>query len=361
MKIQTQGLKRKYSKHSDEYMKEIEEVLFSGSYILGDKVKQFESEFSSYLGVPYVIGVASGLDAIKIACRTLGIGSGDEVIMAANVYSACALAVTAVGAKPVLVDCNRYKNIDITKIENAITKNTKAIMAVHMFGQSCNMDAIWRLANKYCLYVIEDCSQAHGAIYGNQKVGAQSDIACFSFFPTKNLGAFGDGGCIATRNDLFVSKCQILRNYGQKDKGNYIELGYNSRLDEIQAAILKVGLKHLEENNTARQRIAERYLQEINNKKLILPETQPLSTNVWHQFVVECENRDEMCAYLKENGIETLIHYPKPFYLCPAFEYLGYKQGDFPNAEKLTFSLPIYPELSYAEQSRIIKLLNEKI
>ena len=357
MKIVVNDIKRQYYKYQNDFDEKLVSILSGGSYILGQEVENFEKEFSSYLDIGHCVGVASGLDALKIACRILEIGNNSEVIMAENAYGACALAVISEGARPVLVDSNIYGNIKVEEIENAITFNTKAIMVVHMFGQSCDMDAICAVAKKHNLFIIEDCSQAHGATYNNKKVGTFGDIGCFSFYPTKNLGAFGDGGCIVTNSKDYANRAKILRNYGKKD-GQFYELGFNSRLDEIQAGLLRIKLIHLDETNKERAEIANYYLENISNSIVDLPITQPGSTNVWHQFVIKSKYRDELKEYLRLNNIDTLIHYPTAFYIDPAFECLNYKESDFPKSAK-PLSLPIYIGMTTAEKKKVAKVINE--
>ena len=338
-------------------------VIDSNWYILGKEVEKFESEFANYLGIKYCIGVGNGLEALHIILRAYDIGEGDEVIIPSNTYIATALAVSYAGAVPIIVepDEGTYDiNPDLT--EEKITKKTKAIMPVHLYGQACDMDPINEVAKKYNLKVIEDAAQAHGATYKGRKCGTLGDSAGFSFYPTKNLGALGDAGAVTTNNKELVEKVRALRNYGSEKHYYNKYMGFNSRLDEMQAAILRVKLKHLEEFNKERKMIAQLYLNGLQDTNLILPYVSEWAEPVWHQFVIRSKKRDELQEYLKSKGIGTLIHYPLPIHLQEAYKHLGYKKGDFPIAEKIAnevLSLPMWLDLSEEFIKYIINSIKE--
>lgn len=355
-------LNRQYIRFSEEYNEAALKVLQSGWYINGGEVESFETNFASWCGTSYCVGVNSGLDALTLALRALGIKRGDEVIVPANTYIASVMSITLNDATPIFIEPDKTFNIDITKIEEVITEKTKAILVVHLYGQAAKMNEIVRIANKHNLKIIEDCAQAHGATYNNIKVGNFGDVGCFSFFPTKNLGAFGDGGAIIT-NDKTVAQCiRTLKNYGSNRKYYNELLGVNSRLDEIQAAFLNVKLKHLEELNKERHEIAECYLSGIHNRNVQLPYIEMHATHVFHQFVIKTENRDKLAAYLKLNGIETQIHYPIPPHLAECYKFLGYRSGDFPFTEELSqsiLSLPIFNGMKKAEVEKVIDIINK--
>jgi len=325
-------------------------VIDSNFYILGKEIENFEREFANYLGVKYCIGVGNGLEALHIILRAYGIGKDDEVIIPSNTYIATALAVSYAGATPIFVEpVERTYNINPDLIEEKITKKTKAIMPVHLYGQACDIDPINEVAKKYNLKIIEDAAQAHGATYEGKKCGALGDVAGFSFYPTKNLGALGDAGAVTTNDKGLAEKVRVLRNYGSEKHYYNKYMGFNSRLDEMQAAILRVKLRHLEEFNKERKTIAQIYLEGFQDTNLILPYVPKWAEPVWHQFVVRTKKRDELQEYLKSKGIGTLIHYPLPIHLQEAYKYLGYKKGDFPIAEKMAhevLSLPIWIGLS---------------
>lgn len=331
-------------------------------YILGVEDENFEKQFAEFVGTKYAIGCGNGLDALMLPLKALGIGSGDEVIVPSNTYIATALAVTYSGADVVFVEPDiRTYNIDPTKIEEAITSRTKAIMPVHLYGQSCDMDPIMEIAKKHNLYVIEDCAQAHGATYKGKVVGSFGICNGFSFYPGKNLGALGDGGAITTDNKELAQKVKALGNYGSDYKYHHIYQGNNSRLDELQAAFLAVKLPELNRMNEERRRIANRYLSEIKNPKIILPYIIKDCVPVWHIFAIRCKERDELAKYLSELGIETNKHYPIPMHLQGAYASLGLKEGDLPIAEEISsteLSLPMYYGLKDEEIDYIVKALN---
>ena len=361
MKIQCNQLDRGFELYQEEYEKKAIEVLRSGWYILGKELELFEQEFAHYLGVKHCIGVASGLDALKIAIHLLGIGNGDEVIVQGNTYIATVMGITENGATPVFVEPDQYYNIDVNKIEEKITKRTKAIMVVHLYGQAADMTSIMKLATKYHLKVIEDCAQAHGAAHCGKTVGTFGDIGCFSFYPTKNLGAFGDGGALVTNQDDICKNARIYRNYGSEKKYHNQVVGLNSRLDEMQAGLLRVKLKYLDQLNQEREKIAESYLNSIKNTYILLPELRNGNSSVWHQFVIRTKNREALMKYLEQNGIHSMIHYPIPPHLSKAYNYLNMKQGSLPITEiyaEEVLSLPMYNGMLEEERKKVIKTVN---
>ena len=344
--IMQNNLGRQYSLHAEEYEKKAIEVLRSGWYILGKEVNAFEEEWAKYIGTKYCVGLASGLDALWISFRLLDIHEGDEVIVSANAYIACVMGITMNGATPIFVEPDEYDNIDAEKIEKAITSKTKAILAVHLFGQACDMTKIMDIAHKYNLKVIEDCAQSHG----NKWHG-------------KVVGSIGDIGCFTTNDEELAQKFKVFRNYGSRIRYQNEVVGANSRLDELQAGLLRVKLTHLEEFNLERNKIAQRYLTELKNDLLRLPEIRPGADSTWHQFVIHVKDgkRDALMEYLKEKDIGTIIHYPIPPHLSQAYEYLGKKVGDYPLAEqyaKEVLSLPMYNGMTNDEQSIVIEAIN---
>ena len=361
MKIAQNRMDREFHAHQQEYEQAAIGVLRSGWYVLGENVTLFEKEFASYLGVDYCVGVASGLDALWIAFRALGIQAGDEVIVQGNTYIASVMGITINNATPVFVEPDLYYNIDVSEIERKITQNTKAILVVHLYGQAANMGAIMKLAKKYHLYVVEDCAQAHGACYDNQKVGTFGDIGCFSFYPSKNLGAYGDAGAIVTNNAEIDAFVRMFRNYGSEKRYHNKVVGANSRLDEMQAALLRVKLRYLTEISNEKKAIAEKYLLELNNDCIVLPKVQKKCSSVWHQFVIRCEKRDKLIDYLQSKNIGTIIHYPIPPHLSEAYCYLNWEKGSLPITEKYAdsvLSLPIYSGMTEEEQDYVIQSIN---
>ena len=357
------NLGRQYSLHAEEYKKKACEILDSGWYVLGKEVSAFEEEWANFIGSNHCVGLASGLDALWISFRLLNIGADDEVIVCANAYIACVMGITINGATPIFVEPDEYDNIDSGKIEDAITEKTKAILAVHLYGQACDMTKIMSLAHKYNLKVVEDCAQSHGNYWEERKVGTYGDVGCFSFYPSKGCGAFGDAGCIVTDDGELAEKFRIFRNYGSEKRYHNMMVGSNSRLDELQAGLLRVKLRHLDEFNNERCMIAGKYLSRIKNPLIKLPMIRPGADSTWHQFVIHVpEYRDELMNYLKEHDIGTLIHYPIPPHLSEAYAYLGYNKGDFPIAEKYAnevLSLPMYNGMTSEELSIIIDAINE--
>ncbi|MCM1179011.1 MAG: DegT/DnrJ/EryC1/StrS family aminotransferase [Clostridium sp.] len=351
-----------------EIRKELDEayhcVMDKSQYIRGDECVAFEKEFAKYCGTKYCVGVASGLDAIYLILRAMDISVGDEVIVPANTYIATALAVSYAGAVPILVepDIKTY-NIDPQKIEEKITSKTRAIIAVHLQGRVADMDAIRSVAHRYHLHIIEDAAQAHGAEYRGMRAGALADAAAFSFYPGKNLGALGDAGCITTNNKDLADKVRILGNYGSDYKYHHIYQGVNSRLDEMQAAFLRVKLLHLDRWNENRRMIANKYLSKIVNPLIILPEADSDEyRHIYHVFAVRCQERDNLEKYLLENGIMTVKHYPTPIHLQEAYNDLNLTKGMLPVAEEISstiLSLPMYYGMSEVEVDYVIKNVNE--
>lgn len=341
-------------------------VVDKSYFIQGEECEKFEEEYAAYCGTKYCVGVATGLDAIYLILKALDIKAGDEVIVPSNTYIATALAVSFTGAMPVFVEpVIDTDNIDVTRIEEKITEKTKAIIAVHLQGRAADMDAINAIAKKHGLYVLEDAAQAHGARYKGQRVGALSDAAAWSFYPGKNLGALGDGGCITTNNKQIADKVRALGNYGSDYKYHHIYQGTNSRLDEMQAAFLRVKLPHLDRRNEARRRIAEAYLSGINNPLIKLPlATSEDYEHIYHVFVIRCDRRDELEKYLRDNGIGTVKHYPVPMHLQKAYEELHIQEGELPIAEEISktvLSIPMYYGMSDEEVAYVIDSLNRFI
>lgn len=340
-----------------------ERVYHRSWYIEGEEDKTFEKAFSQYCDSKYCVGVGNGLDALFLSLKALGIKEGDEVIVPSNTYIATALAVSYVGAKPVFVEPDiRTFNIDPTKIENAITDKTKAIMPVHLYGQACDMDPIMKIARKYNLFVVEDCAQAHGATYKGKVIGSFGDAAGFSFYPGKNLGALGDAGAVVTNNEELVKKVRALGNYGSDYKYHHIMQGNNSRLDELQAAFLGAKLPYLGKVNIERRRIAEKYITGINNSKIILPYVPEYTVPVWHIFGIRCKKREELEKFLNDAGISTNKHYPIPMHLQECYKDLGFKEGDFPIAEEISkteLSIPMYYGMTDEEIQYVIDKINE--
>ena len=362
MEIPFVDLKRQYDLIKEEINIKINEVLQNTHFILGENVEIFEKEFANYCGVKYCVGVASGSDALTLCLKALGIGEGDEVITVPNTFIATVDAISRNGAKPVFVDIDTETyNMDVTKIEEEITDKTKAIIPVHLYGQPADMDAIIKIAKKYDLKIIEDACQAHGAEYKGKRVGSLGDAGCFSFYPAKNLGAYGDGGMVVTNNEELAEKIRMLRNYGQSKKYYHDFMGYNSRLDEIQAAVLRVKLRYLDEWNDKRREHAKLYDELLENASGIeTPTEKDYVKHVYHLYVMRCKNRDDLQHYLSSKGISTGIHYPIPVHLQMAYKHLEYKQGDFPITEKYSkeiLSLPMFPELTDEEIEAVVGLI----
>lgn len=356
------NLKREYAEIREEITQAIYRVLESGQFISGEEVEKFEEEFSRYVGVKYGIGVNSGSDALFLALKALGIGNGDEVITVSHTFISTVDAIVRNGAKPVFVDIEPDTYcMDVTKIEEKITDKTRAILPVHLYGHPANMDPIMELAEKYNLYVIEDACQAHGAEYKDKKVGSIGDIGCFSFYPTKNLGAYGDGGIVVTNSKELAEKLRMLRNYGQPRKYYHDFIGVNSRLDEIQAAILRVKLKHLDEWNERRRNIARLYNEFLEDSEMVIPIEKEYAKHVYHLYVVRHKDRDIIQKWLQENGIQTQIHYPIPVHKQKAYLNLGYNTY-LPVTEKICneiLSLPMHPWLNEDEVSNVAEVIKK--
>jgi dTDP-4-amino-4,6-dideoxygalactose transaminase len=337
-------------------MEAISRVVQRGDFILGEDVQRFEADFAAYCGVRFAIGVDSGLSALELALRGIGIGPGDEVITQANTFIATVGGIQATGAKPVLVDCDRHGAFDPQAFEAAVTPRTRAVMPVHLFGRLGDIDRVVALAERRRLAVIEDACQAHGAVLGGRRAGSFGVAAAFSFYPAKNLGAFGDGGMLVTSSEEVVAAARQLRNYGQMAKYQHIALPLNHRLDTLQAAVLRVKLPHLDRWNARRQELADAYRKELAGLPLGLPPAEASGRHIYHLFVAETERRDGLREALSSAGIESGIHYPVPVHLQPVLAGLGYRRGAFPNAERLastSLSLPMYPELTVEEIKRV--------
>ncbi len=362
MKIPSFDLKRQYQDLKLEIDQVVKDVMEKGQFILGENVSLLESELSVYCGTKYAIGVASGTDALLLSLRALGVCPGDEVITTPFTFFATAEVISNLGAKPVFVDIEPDTfNIDVEKVERVITKNTKVILPVHIFGQMCDMDKILELKEKYNLSVVEDACQAIGAVYRGKKAGSIGDTGCFSFFPTKNLGAFGDGGMIVTSDEKIKDKILMLRNHGSKKKYYHEELGYNSRLDEIQAAILRVKLRYLDSYIKRRQEIASLYNNLLSDVPYVkTPRIKEGHIHTFHQYVIRAERRDELQRYLSDNGIGSTVYYPLPLHLQKVYNILGYKLGDFPEAERASkdvLALPMWPELKDEEVRKVVEVI----
>lgn len=346
-----------------EIMMAMERVYDSNWLVLGKEVEEFEYEYATFSGTKYCVGVANGLEALILILRAYEIGEGDEVIIPSNTYIATALAISAVGASPIFVEpvLDTF-NIDPKSIESAITKYTKAIMPVHLYGNPSDMLPINKIAKKYSLKVIEDNAQSQGAIYRGRKTGALGDASATSFYPGKNIGALGDSGAITTNSKEIATRIKVLRNYGSEKKYHNEVKGMNSRLDELQASVLRVKLKYLEEWNKDRQRVATRYLKFIKNDLVTLPTVMQHSTHVWHQFVIRTEKRDELQNFLLKNGIETMIHYPIAIHKQKAYKEYSHLRGKLSLAEEVAdtvLSLPIYPFMPEQKQDLVIEAINK--
>jgi dTDP-4-amino-4,6-dideoxygalactose transaminase len=354
-------LEKVNNRFRDEIDERIKSILDKGWYLQGEWNKIFEDNFAKFCKTKYCVGCANGLDALNLIIRAYGFSTGDEIIVPANTYIASILAITQNGCTPVLVepDINTY-NINPDLIEEKINSKTKAIMVVHLYGQAVQMEKIWELAKKYNLKVIEDSAQAHGAIYEGKRTGNLSDASGFSFYPGKNLGCLGDGGCVTTNDEELAFKVRTIANYGSDRKYHNIFKGVNSRLDEIQAAILDVKLKYLDEDNQKRREIAKYYLENIKNPKIILPKIYSENSHVWHIFAIRAQNRDKLQEYLKENDIQTLIHYPTPPHKQEA--YREWNNLSYPITEeihKTELSLPISPVMSDVEVEKVVNIINK--
>lgn len=365
-KIPIVDLASQYKTIQNEIEKEVLEVLSSGQYVLGKKVKSFEDELAKYLDCKHVISCASGTDALTLSLMSLGIKTSDEVITVSHSFFATSLAIALVGAKPVFVDIKEDDfNIDPSKIKNAITKKTKAIIPVHLYGNPCEIGLVREIAKEHNLYVIEDCAQSLGARFNGKLVGTFGDLGAISFFPTKNLGAFGDGGAVCTNNDELAQKLTKLRIYGSSKRYFHDYIGLNSRLDEIQAAILKVKLKYLDKWNLDRQKAASYYSKLLQGTTdVIIPHVKPNTSHVFHQYTIRIKNRDIVYEKLRDLEIETIIYYPVPIHMQKAFNYLNIEIGSLPVTEKICneiLSLPIYPEITRETQEYIVENIKKML
>lgn len=361
MNVMANTLDRGFFMYQEEFEQKALEVLRSGWYVLGREVSAFEAEFAGYVGCRHCVGLASGLDALWIAFRILGIGAGDEVLVQGNTYIASVMGITMNGATPVFVEPDEYYNLDASRLEEKITGRTKAILVVHLYGQASNMEAIMKIAHQYGLRVVEDCAQSHGAKFNGRMTGTFGDIGCFSFYPSKNLGAFGDAGAIVTNDEGIAEDVRVFRNYGSEKRYYNKVVGANSRLDELQAGLLRVRLGHMDELEAQKREICERYLRELDGEKFELPKIREGATHIWHQFVIKSDRRDELAEYLKSKGIGTIIHYPIPPHLSEAYQYLGFREGALPITEKYAgsvLSIPLFYGMKEEEQDYVIHWMN---
>jgi len=364
-------LSREYNELSDELERAIKDVCQNGWFVLGKKVKEFENAFAEYIGNNvYAIGVGSGTEALHISLVASGVEHGDFVITVPNTAVATVSAISLAGAKPLFVDIDQDSfNMDPMQLRSTIIREKKrlgrklkAVITVHLYGQSADMDPILDVAKEFDLKLIEDACQAHGAEYKGHKVGSLGDYAAFSFYPSKNLGAYGDGGIIVTRDSAEAKKLKMLRNYGQEKRYYHKIKGFNSRLDELQAAILLTKLKYLDTWNERRREIAKYYTEHLNTQLLVKPKEMPYARHVFHLFVIRYPNRESLRSYLEKNGIKTMIHYPVPIHLQEAYKELGYKLGSFPVTEKFSkeiLSLPIFPQIENREVEKISSIIKD--
>ncbi len=361
MQVSANRLDRGFEKYQAEFEKKAVDVLRSGRYVLGKEVSAFEEEFAEFTGAKYCVGVGSGLDALSLGIRALGIGQGDEVIVQGNTYIASVMGITINGAMPVFVEPDMFYQIDATKIEEKITPKTRAVMVVHLYGQVACMDSIVELCKKHNLMLIEDCAQSHGACFDGKMTGTFGEVGCFSFYPSKNLGGFGEGGAVITNNREVADFIRILRNYGSEKRYYNKVIGTNSRLDELQAGLLRVRLRHMEEITQERERQAEYYTARLRNAQILLPNGRKGTRTVWHQYVLRVQERKFFQQYLEQNGVGTIIHYPIPPHMAEAYGYLGYHKGDLPITEKYAeevLSIPMYSGMTREEQDWVIEMIN---
>jgi len=356
-------LKAQYQTIKSEIEAAISRVVESGRYILGPEVEKFEKDFAKYVGARFCVGVNSGTAALQLALMATGVGATDEVIVPANTFFATAETVSTAGARPVFVDADSVAyTIDVSKIENAITPRTRAIIPVHLYGQPADLDPIFEIARRHNLSVIEDAAQAHGAEYKGRRVGALGDVGCFSFYPAKNLGAYGDAGAIVTDDDMVARRLRLLRDHGSDRKYYHEIVGYNSRLETLQAAVLAVKLRHLESWTRLRRRHAAQYHELLKTGSLVLPRELEYARHVYHLYVVQSDRRDELQRKLAAAGVQTGIHYPVPIHLQPAYSSLGYRAGDFPETEKQSqhvLSLPMFAELTDEQINLVAEALKQ--
>jgi dTDP-4-amino-4,6-dideoxygalactose transaminase len=366
MVIEFVDLKRQYQPLREEIMSRIEQVLGGMNLFLGENVYQLEDEFAAYCGVPHAIGVGSGTDAVHLALRAVGVGPGDEVITVANTFFATVEAIALCGARPVFVDIDRASyTMDPSRVEAAITPRTKAIVPVHLYGQPVDMDPIIAISRKHGLAVVEDACQAHGAEYKGAKAGSLGDAAAFSFYYSKNLGAYGEGGMVVTKDREIATSVQMLRNHGGKERYHHALMGVNARLDEIQAAALRVKLPHLDSWNAARRTWAEEYSRRLAGLEDVLtPVAQPYAKHVFHLYVIRTRDRDHLQGWLKRHGVSTGIHYPVPVHLQEACADLGYSPGSLPETEAAAqeiLSLPMFAELALDEVTYVCETIRDYV
>jgi dTDP-4-amino-4,6-dideoxygalactose transaminase len=364
LKVPFVDLKAQYFSIKEEIDQAISDVIEDSDFIGGRYAKVFAENFANYIGAKYCIGVGNGTDALYIALKALGISENDEVISAANTFIATSEAITMTGAKVAFVDCDRDTfNIDVDKIENVISPKTKAIIPVHLYGQPADMDRIREIAAEHNLFIIEDAAQAHGAVYKGENVGTLGDIACFSFYPGKNLGAYGDAGAVLTDNDKLAEKVRMMANHGRKEKFGHQFEGINSRLDGLQAAVLNVKLKHLEDWTARRREVARMYDEGLKGA-VITPLSMDYSRHVYHLYVVRVKEREKVRTFLSERGISTGIHYPTPLPFLEAYRYLNHKTSDFPVADAFKseiLSLPMNGDLSNDQVGFVIQSLRDAV
>ncbi|MCM1045880.1 MAG: DegT/DnrJ/EryC1/StrS family aminotransferase [Candidatus Gastranaerophilales bacterium] len=361
MKIMPNRMDYGFEKYQSEFEQKALSVLRSGWYVLGNEVKTFEERFAAYTGAACCVGLASGLDALWMAVKLLGIGAGDEVIVQGNTYIASVMGITINGATPVMVEPDAYYQIDADKIEEKITERTKAVMVVHLYGHVADMDKIVEICKRHHLKLIEDCAQSHGACYKGKMTGTFGDAGCFSFYPSKNLGAFGDAGALVTNDPHLAEEARVFRNYGSEKRYYNKVVGANSRLDELQAGLLNVRLDHMEEITEERRRLAARYSRELRHRDIVLPAERADTDAVWHQYVIRTGRREELIDYLAKREVGTLIHYPIPPHLSEAYRSLGYQRGDLPLTEEYAdtvLSIPLYTGMKEEEQSYTIECIN---
>jgi dTDP-4-amino-4,6-dideoxygalactose transaminase len=363
MKVPALDLKRQYATVKAEADGAIRRVVECQGFIMGPEVEGIEKEIAAFCGVKHAVGVSSGSEALHLALMAAGIGRGDEVITTSYTFFATAGAIHEVGARPVFLDIEpRTFNIQYNNVEKHVTSKTRAILPVHLYGQCAEMDEILRVAKRHNLLVIEDAAQAIGAEYKGRRAGSIGDMACFSFYPTKNLSCFGDGGMVTTNNDDLAERLRILRVHGAKPKYYHSVVGVNARLDAIQAAVLRAKMKYLPGWNERRREIARFYDQGLKDADVTVPYTEPHCVHVYHQYVIRSRKRDALAAYLKERGVDTAIYYPVPLHVQKCFSDLGYKEGDLPESERAareTLALPIFPELTRAEMEYVVESICE--
>jgi len=360
--IQFMNLSRQYERHKDEFHAAITAVCEKTAFAGGPFVAEFEGKFAEYTKTKAAAGVNNGTTALHLALLALGIKAGDEIIIPANTFIATAWVASYVGAVPVFVDCTPDTwNIDPALIEKAITPKTKAIIGVHLYGQPFDIDPVAEIAKKHGLFLVEDCAQAHGAIYKGKVIGGLSEIGCYSFYPGKNLGAYGEAGAVVSQNEDYIAHIQRLKNHGSSVQYFHDEVGFNMRMEGIQAAILSCKLKYIDEWTKSRQAVANKYFEGIKNDKIVLPYIMPETESVFHLFVIKTDNREKFLEHMKANGVNCGQHYPVPCHLQKAYAHLGYKEGSLPNAEDLAarcVSLPMFPELTDDEIKTVIDAVN---